>query len=90
MITSIFSKSKPINFIIVFFITLLAFVVARLRFANRTLHSAFYLEEMGLFFVCYASILVVNFIVSKNSLSRKSNYEILLFSLFLFTLPQTT
>jgi hypothetical protein len=33
---------------------------------------------------------LLNFIVSKNSLSKKSNYEILLFSLFLFTLTQTT
>lgn len=90
MITSIFSKSQPINFIIVFFITLLAFVVGRLGLPTEHFTALFILEELGLFCVCYASILLVNFIVSKNSLSRKSNYEILLFSLFLFTLTQTT
>jgi hypothetical protein len=90
MITSIFSKSKPINFIIVFFITLLAFIVERLRMPAGQITVLLVLKEIVLFFVCYASILLVNFIVSKNSLSRKSNYEILLFSLFLFTLTQTT
>ena len=90
MITSIFSKSKPINFIIVFFITLLAFVVGRFGIPSEQVTVLFFLEEVGLFSVCYASILLLNFIVSKNSLSKKSNYEILLFSLFLFTLTQTT
>ncbi|MCL5127271.1 DUF6427 family protein [Algibacter sp. L4_22] len=90
MITSIFSKSKPINFIIVFFITLLAFIVGRLGLPTEEVTTLLVLEEFGLFCVCYVSILLVNFIVSKNSLSGKSNYEILLFSLFLFSLTQTT
>lgn len=90
MITSIFSKSKPINFIIVFFITLLAFIVGRLGVQIEDVSTLFLVEELGLFCVCYVSILVVNFIVSKNNLTQKSNYEILLFSLFLFTLTQTT
>lgn len=90
MITSIFSKSKPINFVIVFFITLLAFIFGRFGMPSEDVTALFLLKEVGLFCVCYASILLVNFIVSKNSLSRKSNYEILLFSLFLFILTQTT
>ncbi|MDN3664904.1 DUF6427 family protein [Algibacter miyuki] len=90
MITSIFSKSKPINFIIVFFITLLAFVMARFGLETSWSNAYVVIEEGGLFMVCFASILLVNFIVNKNSLSKKSNYEILLFSLFLLTLTQTT
>ncbi|WP_345166812.1 DUF6427 family protein [Algibacter aquimarinus] len=90
MITSIFSKSKPINFIIVFFITLLAFVIARIGIDTIEFTGLFILKQLTLFFLCYISILLINFIVSKNSLSKNTNYEILLFSLFLLALSQTT
>ncbi len=89
MITSIFSKSKPINFIIVFFITLLAFVVANLKLLGESISMAFVLRKIVLFFVCYLSILVVNFIVGKNKLTQNNNFEVLLFSLFLLAIPQT-
>jgi hypothetical protein len=90
MITSFFSKSKPINFIIVFFITLLAFLVARLGIENSTISTLTILKQVVLFSICYISILILNFIVSKNSLSKHNNYETLLFSLFLLALFQST
>lgn len=91
MITSIFSKSKPINFIIVFFVTLLAFITARIAgFIDIEMSGLYIFKQIILFFLCYISILLLNFIVSKNSLSKNTNYEILLFSLFLLMLSQTT
>lgn len=90
MITSIFSKSKPINFIIVFFITLLAFVVAYLKLAQEPITVDFIFEKLSLFAISYISILVLNFIVSKNNLVKNNNYEILLYSLFLLAIVQTT
>ena len=90
MITSIFSKSKPLNFIIVFFITVLAFVVANLNRLTEPITAEYILKQVILFFVCYVSILVLNFVVSKNSLTLNNNYEILLFSLFLLAISQTT
>ena len=64
MITSIFNKSKPINFIIVFFITLLAFLIAKIKLIDETITIAFILKQMGLLLIIYASILLLNFIVS--------------------------
>lgn len=90
MITSIFSKSRPINFIIVFFIVLIAFLVARIGFVKMPITIAFVFKQVVLFGVCYGSILLLNFIVSKNNLTNKNNYEILLFSLFLLMVYQTT
>ncbi|MBJ6368181.1 DUF6427 family protein [Snuella sedimenti] len=90
MITSIFSKSKPINFIVVFFIVLLAFLIARVQLVNEAITIGLVFKELGLLFVCLGSVLLLNFIVSKNSLTRFGNYEILLFSLFLLALPQST
>ncbi|RED48922.1 DUF6427 family protein [Seonamhaeicola aphaedonensis] len=90
MITSIFSKSKPVNFIIVFFIMFLAFIVARIELIKETLSLFYITKQLGLLFICYFTILLLNFIVSKNSLTKLNNYEILLFSLFLLLIPSTT
>lgn len=90
MITSIFSKSKSINFIIVFFISLFAFLIARKAFVNEAITFQFIITQIGLFLVCYISILLLSFIASKNSLTNKNNYEVLLFSLFLLAITQTT
>lgn len=88
MITSIFSKSKPINFLIVFFISLLAFFVAILRFDETELTAGYIVKLNLVFLSCYFSILLTDFIVSKNYLSQKSNYEVLFFSLFLLLFPK--
>ena len=90
MITSIFKKSKPINFIIVFFITLLAFVTARTKFVLESIDTNYIFQQIGLFLVCFVSVLLVNFIVSNHSLTKRNSYEILLFSLFLLSITQTT
>ncbi|MFB9055241.1 DUF6427 family protein [Mariniflexile ostreae] len=86
MITSLFSKSKPLNFIIVFFILVLAFALGNKHNVDETK----LLEKVVLFLVCVVSVLIINFIVSKNNLTQNSNYEILFFSLFLLALPNTT
>ncbi len=88
MITSIFSKSKPINFLIVFFIALIAFFAAVLRFDETELSAIYIVKLNFVFLCCYLSILLTDFIVSKNYLSQKSNYEVLFFSLFLLAMPK--
>ncbi|MFI1772657.1 DUF6427 family protein [Thalassobellus citreus] len=90
MITSIFSKSRPINFIIVFFIALIAFLTARIGLINMPITMLFVFKQLVLFGICYISILLLNFIASKNNLTNKNNYEILLFSLFLLTITTST
>lgn len=86
MITSLFSKSKLLNFIIVFLIMLLAFVLGN----SGSIDSSVILGKAILLFVCFLTILVLNFIVSKNSLTQNNNYQILFFSLFLLALPNAT
>ena len=87
MITSILSKSKPINFIIVFFITLLAFLIANIKLIIEPITVRVVLYQLLLFFVICASVLILDFIVSKNKLTQNNNYEILLIALFLLTMP---
>ena len=90
MITSFFNKSRPIYFVLVFFIALLAFFVARIDSVDGGITLDFVLKQTVLLLVMFGSILMLNFIVSKNSLSNNNNYEVVLFSLFLLFITQTT
>lgn len=90
MIASVFNKSKPINFIIVLFIVLLAFIMARTELINKPINVPFVLGEIGVLIICGISVLLINFIVRKNNLTKSNNYNILLFSLFLLLISQTT
>ena len=90
MITSIFSKSKPINFVIVFFITLLAFISARTDLVFNSITVGFILKQLATFLLCGGTILVFSFIISKNNLTKKNSYDILLFSLFLLVFFHAT
>jgi len=88
MITSIFSKSRPINFLIVFLLSFLALIIAVFKFSTITITANSIAQLLAVFLCCFLSALLVDFIVSKNSLSQKGNAEVLLFSLFLLTIPQ--
>jgi hypothetical protein len=90
MITSIFNKSKPINFVIVFFIMLLAFSVANFKPFIESMSIALFFKKTTWFFICYFTILIFNFVVVKNSLTKNNHYQILLFGLFFLMIPETT
>ena len=88
MITNVFSKSKPINFLIVFSLSLLALLVAVNKYGDFTFTMFSTIKLSAVFLCCFLSVLLVDFIVAKNSLSQKGNAELLLFSLFLIAIPQ--
>lgn len=90
MIASIFNKSKPINFVIVFFIMLLAFSVVNVKPFIESMTASVFFEKTAWFFTCCFTVLLLNFIVSKNNLTNNNHYQILLFGLFFLMLPQTT
>jgi len=88
MIASVFSKTKPINYLIIGFFIILSFV---LYITNQTdfiftwvevLKKAFYLG------VILTSITLVNFISLKNNLTQNNNYAALLFFIFLLFFPE--
>ena len=90
MITTIFSKSKPINFLIVFSITLIAFFLLPFKYPNLVNAETSIWTNIAVFILVYLSILLLNFIVTKNLLSQQNNYEILLFALFFLAIPQAS
>lgn len=90
MIASVFSKSKPINFIIVFLITALAFFIAHFNFIESPFTFNAISKRLLLLAIGFATLILLNFIVSKNKLTKVNNYEILIFALFMLIMVETT
>lgn len=89
MITRFFSTSKPIHFVIVILLTFAVFMFARIKNIEDGLNFVLFLKQVGLYAVVLTSIFVLSFLVSKNNLTKRNGYKILLFSLFIVILPIT-
>ncbi len=87
MIARIFDKSKPINFLIALSIVLIAFVSAQFKVFQGEFKLDHVLTQIANFSLCLLTMTLLNFIVSKNSLTQNSSYKILLFSLFFAMIP---
>lgn len=87
MLARVFDKSKPINFLIVFFIMLLVFLGLNIKTYTGSLSASFVIKQFLAFLVSLANLAVLNFLVNKNSLTQNNSYKILLFSLFLAMIP---
>jgi hypothetical protein len=89
MISSFFSQSKPINFVVASIMLLIIFSITKYSTLEVQL-NAFSIAKQILFFgVCLFSIFVFDFLVNKNNLTKKNSYKILLFVLFIAVLPET-
>lgn len=89
MISSFFSKAKPVHFVIVSSIVLLVFVVAKLHYLQESFSLNLLVKQSGLFLICLTSLFVLDFFVSRNNLTKKNSYKLLIFSLFIALLPET-
>ncbi len=86
MITSIFSKSKPINFIIVAVFVVLLFVITNFNLLFNNFNSALTTSfNLG---ITLFLIFLVDFVVSKNSLTQNNSYAIMTFGLLFGMFPQ--
>ena len=89
MISSFFSKAKPIHLLVVSALLLVVFVVAKMAAITEVFSVELFFKEAFLFGVCLASLFVLDFFVSKNNLTKKNSYKILMFGLFVAVLPET-
>lgn len=88
MITSIFEKTRPINYLIIGILLLLFFLVyffSNGLFQNQWFSVGYFLLYLGL---TGTSILLLNFIVLKNNLAKGNNFSELLFLCFLLFFPE--
>jgi hypothetical protein len=89
MISSFFSRAKPIHLVIVCSILFLTFVIAKYYNINDPFSVSLLLKQTVLLLVCLSSVFVLDFLASRNNLTKKNSYKNLIFSLFIVLLPQT-
>ena len=89
MISRFFSTSKPIHYVIVILLTLIVFMITRIHNFDGSLNLILVLKQTVFFSVVVISFFVLDFLVSKNSLTKRNSYKILFFGLFISILPIT-
>ncbi|WP_417865382.1 DUF6427 family protein [Xanthomarina gelatinilytica] len=89
MISSFFSKAKPIHFVAVTLLLLVAFTYTKAIHIKQSVDVLFIFKQFLLFGVCIFSIFVFDFLSGKNDLTKNNSYKILFFSLFMVMMPQT-
>jgi len=86
MITSIFSKSKPINFIIVTVFVVLLFVISNLTNLFNDFNG--FSKSILKLLITLFSVFLLDFLVSKNNLTQRNSYTIMTFGLLFGMFPQ--
>lgn len=86
MITSIFKRSKPINFVILVILLIIGSILFWYTKEQVALTSSFIIKQLLLLGVVILSSFTVDFIVKKNQLSKQNNYTILLYVLLFLLL----
>jgi len=89
MISSVFGRTKPINYIII-----LVFLFAFYWFVHFFLFQRIYSPEQLLLkafilAVLLFSVFMVNFIVSRNKITEVNSYALLLYALLIVLFPET-
>jgi hypothetical protein len=89
MITSVFSKSNPANFLMVAFVVLIAFVVNESRLALSHQISFSFLNSFLKIITLIFSLFLVNFVSKRNNLTKDNTFGFLYFGMFLIFIPQS-
>ena len=86
MLTSFFSKSRPITFVFVSLYMLVFFMIANFHelFEISVLN---FLKEFGVLLAFVLCMLVVNFISKRNELTNRNAYKTILFAVFACMFP---
>ena len=88
MISSVFGKTKPINYIILLSILFIIYWTVNLYLYKQTLSpTEWVLKTLALGFLMF-TLFVVNFVVKRNQITGSSTYAILFFTLFILFFPE--
>lgn len=81
MLTSFFSKSRPINFVLVAVYMMCFYMIANFKGLFSTSILSFF-KETGIFILLILSVVMVNFISKRNELTSRNSYKTILFATF--------
>ena len=89
MITSVFSKSRPINYILITSLLVICFTLYQFHSSFNTITWFEIGKKVVLLFLLIGSLFITNFITKKNGLSKDNSYTFLLFFVFFILFPKT-
>ena len=87
MIASLFSKTRPINYALIFLMLLSCFFLYQIRVSTTDFTTNILIEKATVLVLIVFSFFLVNFISLKNALTKNDNYAILIFFIFLLLFP---
>ena len=86
MLTSFFSKSKPVNFVVVNLYLLIFLVMLQFN-SGISLGDGSFLKKIGIFLVLSFSIFLLQFISKKNEVAGKTAFKSILYTGFICMFP---
>lgn len=87
MITSVFSKSRPINYILVTSLMIVCYLIYQFNTNYNTISTYEITKKVIFLFLLIGSLFITNFITKKNGLSKDNSYTFLLFCVFFILFP---
>lgn len=89
MITTFFKQAKPIHFVLISTFLLLVFIASKIYAIQEPLTFRLFTKQAFYFIIVLGSLFVLDFFASRNSLTKKNSYKLLMFALFMAMLPET-
>jgi len=87
MLTSFFGKSNPVNYLILGAVILVGYFFGTVYGTLDTLNFLNILQHFGWLFLCIFLMILLNFIIRKNMLTRNNTYAVFFFCCFLLMIP---
>lgn len=87
MIASLFSKTRPINYALIFLILLSCFFLYQIKVTTTVFTAKVLLEKTAVLALILFSFFLINFISLRNALTKNDNYAILIFLIFILLFP---
>lgn len=87
MLTSFFGKSNPINYLIAGIIIALGYLLGVILYNDSLLTLNVIIEHLLFLGLSIFSMLLLDFVIRKNMLTKNNTYAILLFTCFLIAIP---
>ncbi|TDT46357.1 hypothetical protein CLV90_0407 [Maribacter spongiicola] len=89
MISSIFEKTKPVNFIILLVFLFLFYWSVQFYLFDVSMSNVEIVPSIGILTILLFSVFIVDFVVKRNKLTSTNSFAILFFTLLFVVFPET-
>lgn len=90
MLSTFFSKSKPIHLAVICLVITVIFVIVKLPFfAENSSSLNWYGKQLVLLILSLFTLFILDFLTSRNKLTKKNSYKLLFFTLCVMAIPKS-